>query len=569
MYNDKKWPQEELLFLSFSFPFVMSCVQSIQTPSPCYGSPHYARLKSMFSRQSKMSTDNAFAIPNDFGMTHSKESKSYSWFNQTRNGPSIQRTSFARISSALSFVSVSGSTKIPFTGKGASQSISYQASQSTSKAVSQSTPQLVSQSTPQLVSYPLSYPLSQSTSHLTPVDGKRDRRLDQRRSYAANSIKISDVQVGPNSFSKLRLLGKGDVGKVYLVRQKGTNKTMAMKVLCKKEMIKRNKVKRVLAEQEILSSSNHPFIVTLHHSFQSKDSLYFVMEYCMGGEFFRALQSRPEKCLNEQGARFYAAEVIEALEYLHLQGYIYRDLKPENILLHQSGHLMLTDFDLSKQSFPPSPPAIIKPNSRNTLPMVDTKTCIANLRTHSFVGTEEYIAPEVIRGCGHTSAVDWWTLGILIYEMLYSTTPFKGATRNDTFSKIVSRHVVFPDKGSVYSRQQRSPMEPQAVSHGCKQLIRRLLDKKEETRLGSCAGASEVKAHPFFRSLKFALLRNMTPPIVPGMEAAHTSLEQATMHDSMSLEMDSESWAMAGPLPDPFSNFHSVTLHYEGETETA
>lgn len=151
-----------------------------------------------------------------------------------------------------------------------------------------------------------------------------------RRSYAANSVKIRQVQVGPSSFSKIRMLGKGDVGKVYLVKQKGTDKTMAMKVLSKKEMLRRNKVKRVLAEQEILSSANHPFIVSLYHSFQSQDHLYFVMEYCLGGEFFRALQSRPGKCLTEDGAKFYAAEVIAALEYLHLHGFIYRDLKPES-----------------------------------------------------------------------------------------------------------------------------------------------------------------------------------------------------------------------------------------------
>ena len=123
-----------------------------------------------------------------------------------------------------------------------------------------------------------------------------------------------------------------------------------MKILNKKEMIERNKIKRALAEQEILATSNHPFIVTLYHSFQSKDHLYLCMEYCMGGEFFRALQTRDTKPFVKADAKFYAAEVTAALEYLHLMGFIYRDLKPENILLHQSGHIMLSDFDLSKQS---------------------------------------------------------------------------------------------------------------------------------------------------------------------------------------------------------------------------
>jgi len=148
-------------------------------------------------------------------------------------------------------------------------------------------------------------------------------------------------------------------------------------------MIERKKIKRALTEQEILATANHPFIVTLYHSFQSEGYLYFCMEYCMGGEFFRALQTRPGKCLPEDGSRFYAAEVVAALEYLHLMGFIYRDLKPESksfplatlccgalndvasvsddvsfcyvdILLHQSGHIMLSDFDLAKQSNDPS-----------------------------------------------------------------------------------------------------------------------------------------------------------------------------------------------------------------------
>jgi protein-serine/threonine kinase len=167
-----------------------------------------------------------------------------------------------------------------------------------------------------------------------------------RRTYSSNSIKVRNVEVGPGSFDKIKLIGKGDVGKVYLVREKKSSRLYAMKgtssalimkaylltslVLSKKEMIKRNKIKRALAEQEILATSNHPFIVTLYHSFQSEDHLYLCMEYCSGGEFFRALQTRPGKCISEDDARFYAAEVTAALEYLHLMGFIYRDLKPES-----------------------------------------------------------------------------------------------------------------------------------------------------------------------------------------------------------------------------------------------
>ena len=163
-----------------------------------------------------------------------------------------------------------------------------------------------------------------------PTPGQIRQSIAFRRTYSSNSIKVRNVEVGPSSFDKIKLIGKGDVGKVYLVREKKSNRLYAMKVLSKKEMIKRNKIKRALAEQEILATSNHPFIVTLYHSFQSEDHLYLCMEYCSGGEFFRALQTRPNKCVGEEDARFYAAEVTAALEYLHLMGFIYRDLKPES-----------------------------------------------------------------------------------------------------------------------------------------------------------------------------------------------------------------------------------------------
>jgi serine/threonine protein kinase len=145
--------------------------------------------------------------------------------------------------------------------------------------------------------------------------------------------------------------------------------------------------------------------------------LYFVTEYCAGGEFFRTLQNlkNPDKCLQEAHARFYAAEAICALEFLHLMGFIYRDLKPENILLHHTGHIMLADFDLSKPSKLERQPNLVS-SLYNT--SIDTKTCTSSIRTNSFVGTEEYISPEVVLGHGHSSAVDWWTLGILLYEML-------------------------------------------------------------------------------------------------------------------------------------------------------
>ncbi|KAF1956290.1 Pkinase-domain-containing protein [Byssothecium circinans] len=412
-------------------------------------------------------------------------------------------------------------------------------------------------------------------NHLIPIDaskgipspGQIRNSVAFRRTYSSNSIKVRNVEVGPGSFDKIKLIGKGDVGKVYLVREKKSSRLYAMKVLSKKEMIKRNKIKRALAEQEILATSNHPFIVTLYHSFQSEDHLYLCMEYCSGGEFFRALQTRPNKCVDEDAAKFYAAEVTAALEYLHLMGFIYRDLKPENILLHQSGHIMLSDFDLSKQSDPGGRPTMIvgrNGTSSSNLPTIDTKSCINNFRTNSFVGTEEYIAPEVIKGCGHTSAVDWWTLGILIYEMLYGTTPFKGKNRNATFANILRDDVPFPEGSGAPSS-----------SNLCKSLIRKLLIKDETRRLGSRAGASDIKTHPFFRTTSWALLRHMKPPIIPNHGQGVETPNFRNVKESQSVDisaakakgvpLDSGLATPLGEIADPFEEFNSVTLHHDGD----
>lgn len=388
------------------------------------------------------------------------------------------------------------------------------------------------------------------------------RKKTRKKSFlSSNAIKFSDVQVTPQSFEKIRLLGKGDVGKVYLVCEKKTNKLYAMKVLSKKEMIERNKIKRALAEQEILATSNHPFIVTLYHSFQSEDYLYLCMEYCMGGEFFRALQTRKSKCIPEADARFYASEVTAALEYLHMMGFIYRDLKPENILLHQSGHIMLSDFDLSKPTESNKNPSMIfNSNSDKMMASLDTKICIDGFRTNSFVGTEEYIAPEVIRGKGHTAAVDWWTLGILIYEMLFSITPFKGENRNKTFSRILKSDVVFPDT--------------QSISSSCKNLIKKLLIKDENKRLGSKLGASDVKNHPFFKNVQWALLRNQKPPMIPvlsknGADFQKNSKNVDEKQSSIDISKEHIINESDNDPNDPFEDFNSMTLIHDGDNDGA
>ncbi|XP_071714225.1 serine/threonine-protein kinase KIPK1-like [Rutidosis leptorrhynchoides] len=276
-------------------------------------------------------------------------------------------------------------------------------------------------------------------------------------------------------------------------------------------------------------------------------SACLIREYCPGGDLHVLRQKQPGRYYHEPAARFYVAEVLLALEYLHMLGIIYRDLKPKNILVRQDGHIMLTDFDLSLRcsvnptllqspsSGPMDPPRMsgpcagsncidpfcIKPTCqvscftprihKTRKPKLDPATLHRSLpqlvaepteaRSNSFVGTHEYLAPEIIKGDGHGSAVDWWTFGIFLYELLYGKTPFKGSENDETLANVVLQNLKFPD----------TPL----VSLQARDLIKGLLVKEPENRLGSQKGAAEIKQHPFFDGLNWALIRCATPPEVP------------------------------------------------------
>ncbi|KDP44148.1 hypothetical protein JCGZ_05615 [Jatropha curcas] len=312
-------------------------------------------------------------------------------------------------------------------------------------------------------------------------------------------------QIGLKHFRPVKPLGSGDTGSVHLVELCGTGQFFAMKAMDKNVMLNRNKVHRACAEREILNMLDHPFLPALYASFQTKTHICLITDYCPGGELFMLLDRQPTKVLKEDAVRFYAAEVVVALEYLHCQGIIYRDLKPENVLLQSNGHVSLTDFDLScLTSCKPQLliPTTYEKKKKKQKKQQQTPVFMAEpmRASNSFVGTEEYIAPEIITGAGHTSAVDWWALGILLYEMLYGYTPFRGKTRQKTFANVLHKDLKFPG-----SRQ---------VSLQAKQLMYRLLHKDPKSRLGSHEGANEIKRHPFFKGVNWALVRCMKPPVL-------------------------------------------------------
>uniref|UniRef100_A0A2P2MC80 non-specific serine/threonine protein kinase n=1 Tax=Rhizophora mucronata TaxID=61149 RepID=A0A2P2MC80_RHIMU len=273
-----------------------------------------------------------------------------------------------------------------------------------------------------------------------------------------------------------------------------------MKAMEKSMMLNRNKVHRACIEREIISLLDHPFLPTLYTSFQTSTHVCLITDFCPGGELFALLDNQPMKLVREESARFYAAEVAVGLEYLHCLGIIYRDLKPENILLQKDGHIVLTDFDLSFMTSCKAQiiqhPLPKNRRSRNQPPPIFVAEPVT--QSNSFVGTEEYIAPEIITGTGHSSAIDWWALGILLYEMLYGRTPFRGKNRQKTFGNILHKDLTFPS--SI------------PVSLAARQLINALLNRDPAKRLGSNSGASEIKQHPFFRGINWPLIRCMRPP---------------------------------------------------------
>ena len=271
-------------------------------------------------------------------------------------------------------------------------------------------------------------------------------------------------------------------GKVFLVKEKQTNQMFALKVLKKDNIIKRNQVEHTKTERSVLGYVKHPFIVGLNMAFQSKDKLYFVLDYCAGGELFFHLGKVGK--FTEQRACFYAAEITLAIAYVHNLDIVYRDLKPENVLLDSRGHVRLTDFGLSKEGISSS-----------------------SSGAHSFCGTPEYLAPEILNRQGHGRAVDWWSLGALLYEMLTGLPPFYGRDRERLFEKI-----------------RRGTLDyPKYLSPRAQLILRGLLTKDPTKRLGSGPNdAEDIKVQEFFEELDWEKLMNgeIPPPWDPQIDGS-------------------------------------------------
>lgn len=291
-------------------------------------------------------------------------------------------------------------------------------------------------------------------------------------------VKEGHEKADSSNFEFLKVLGQGSFGKVFLVRKisgPDAGQLYAMKVLKKATLKVRDRV-RTKMERDILVEVNHPFIVKLHYAFQTEGKLYLILDFLRGGDLFTRLSK--EVMFTEEDVKYYLAELALALDHLHSLGIIYRDLKPENILLDEEGHIKLTDFGLSKES-------------------IDHEK-----KAYSFCGTVEYMAPEVVNRRGHTQSADWWSFGVLMFEMLTGTLPFQGKDRKETMTMILKAKLGMP----------------QFLSTDAQSLLRMLFKRNPANRLGAGPdGVEEIKRHSFFSTIDWNKLyrREIQPPFKP------------------------------------------------------
>ncbi|XP_020838863.1 ribosomal protein S6 kinase alpha-1 isoform X2 [Phascolarctos cinereus] len=293
-------------------------------------------------------------------------------------------------------------------------------------------------------------------------------------------VKEGSEKADPSQFELLKVLGQGSFGKVFLVRKithPDNGHLYAMKVLKKATLKVRDRV-RTKVERDILADVNHPFVVKLHYAFQTEGKLYLILDFLRGGDLFTRLSK--EVMFTEEDVKFYLAELALGLDHLHKLGIIYRDLKPENILLDEEGHIKLTDFGLSKEA-------------------IDHEK-----KAYSFCGTVEYMAPEVVNRQGHTHSADWWSYGVLMFEMLTGSLPFQGKDRKETMTLILKAKLGMP----------------QFLSTEAQSLLRALFKRNPANRLGSGTdGAEEIKRHVFYSTIDWNKLfrREIKPPFKPAV----------------------------------------------------
>eukprot|EP00914_Ancora_sagittata_P012479 GHVO01024002.1.p1 GENE.GHVO01024002.1~~GHVO01024002.1.p1 ORF type:complete len:482 (-),score=75.56 GHVO01024002.1:376-1821(-) len=325
-------------------------------------------------------------------------------------------------------------------------------------------------------------------------------------------------------FDFLKVLGKGTFGKVILCREKSTSVLYAIKILKKSVIIAKDEVAHTLTESRVLQKTKHPFLTHLKYSFQTPDRLCFVMEYVNGGELFYHLSK--DRVFSEDRTRFYGAEIISALAYLHENDIVYRDLKLENLLLDKDGHVKIADFGLCKEEM------------------------FYGAMTKTFCGTPEYLAPEVLEDHDYGRAVDWWGTGVVMYEMMCGRLPFYNRDPEVLFELILVSDIRFP----------------KTLSEDAKRLLAGLLDKNPKKRLGGGElDAKEIMSHSFFMKIDWQLLidRKVSPPFQPQVtsETDTRYFDEQFTKEPVELTPPGGDIAMAREVNDDLPYFESFSYH--------
>ncbi|XP_010483900.1 PREDICTED: probable serine/threonine protein kinase IRE [Camelina sativa] len=338
-------------------------------------------------------------------------------------------------------------------------------------------------------------------------DTVRSLRASPLNPRAKDRTSIEDFEI-------IKPISRGAFGRVFLAKKRATGDLFAIKVLKKADMIRKNAVESILAERNILISVRNPFVVRFFYSFTCRENLYLVMEYLNGGDLFSLLRNLG--CLDEDMARIYIAEVVLALEYLHSVNIIHRDLKPDNLLINQDGHIKLTDFGLSKVGLINSTDDLSGDASLGNSGFFaedGTKGQHSqgkdSRKKHAVVGTPDYLAPEILLGMGHGKTADWWSVGVILFELLVGIPPFNAETPQQIFENIINRDIPWPNV-------------PEEISYEAHDLINKLLTENPVQRLGA-TGAGEVKQHHFFKDINWDTLARQKAMFVPAAEPQDTS----------------------------------------------
>ena len=352
------------------------------------------------------------------------------------------------------------------------------------------------------------------------IYGTKSEQIAQKNKITSKkTIKQVTEKVDMESFDIVKTIGRGSVGKILLAKYKFSGDLYTIKSMRKDQLISEKIIDNIITEKNILSEGECKFLLTLSFFFQSLERVYFVTPFMKGGDLYHKLKT--DGFLSEDLVRFYTAQVAIALEHLHELGIAYRDLKPENILIDEDGYIKLCDFGASFQ-------------------FQGTK------KENTFAGSPEYAAPEMVANEGHTIMCDWWSFGILIYELLFGITPFFNLDKNRMFELIEVGELKFPKKIKIGGIDK-----PIKVSEDAKSIISKLLEKNPGNRLGK-NGIKEMKEHPFFGSINFEMIKNkkMKAPFKP-----------ITAEDDLASNFDEEYTSMTtqeSPVADWISEYQDM-----------